>query len=249
MEKQKRPFDILRLKAAKLYRDYAKDHVEVEYTRGLDEDYLSDEGLISSGRVWDELWELKVRESDQIKFSDLYFCDRLNFMLWVRKRAYGQTFTQIVDESTKETMQIDLNAIKIPELDTAGMDENGFFSFVLPNCGKKLKYRLLTYKENQEALDSADSKMALMNLKVSPRTKEKLIRAIMEVDGIKDKSKISEFLESYEFEPSDSLALKEEMNRIMPTIDRLYEGLTNKGRRAKVMVNISASFFFPALFV
>lgn len=249
MEKEKRPFDILKLKASKLYSEYPKGHVEVEYTRGLDEDYLSDEDLITSGKVWEELWDMKVRESDQLKFDDLYFCDRLNFMLWVRKRSYGTTFTQVVDESSNETIGIDLEKLKIPELNTSGMDENGFFSFILPSCNKKVKYRLLTYQENQEAIEAAETKMSMMGLKASPKTKEKLIRAIMEVDGVKDRVKVSEFLESYEFMPEDSLALKKEMNRVMPTVDLLYEGRTNKGRKLKVMVNINASFFFPALFV
>lgn len=239
------PFDLMPLPTKGILYQSKTDSLKVEHLIGLDEDILSSQSLIGSGKVWEELYNMKVKNKDQVGYNELFFVDKFCFMLHIRKNAYGSIYEMRFDDDSYE---VDLDTIQFTEMNIQEMDEHGLFTFTLPTSKKEVKFKLLNDTQETAVREDAEKLRKAMNLKAAPEIMCKLEAQIVSLDGDKDKGKIRNYLQSPDFKPLDSLEFRKYSASLLPYTDATAEatGKRNK-KKIRVRVDIGPTFFFPAL--
>lgn len=134
-------------------------HVSVAYLNAYDENMIVSPNLYRDGKILDYILQEKVLGND-IDVNDLTEGDREAIILFLRASGYGNEYPITVrDDRTGKPFEttFDLSTLKTKEFKLKG-DENGYFDFTLPLCGKTVKFRFLTHKdtvalENQRELE------------------------------------------------------------------------------------------------
>jgi hypothetical protein len=99
----------------------------------------------------DIILERKILDKS-IRVSDLCKGDRDALAIWLRATAYGPDYPVVVNYEGEEIeATIDLNDINYLDFNLKG-DENGWFEYTTQN-GDVLKYKILSYKEEQELFE------------------------------------------------------------------------------------------------
>jgi hypothetical protein len=119
---------------------------------------------------------------------------------------------------------------------------NGEFEFTLPMSKKVVKFRLLTGRDELD-IDAKDEIYSQRNGDgISEKARLRLESMIMEVDGIRDKIKISTLLNKIPL--GDSLALKKYYADIEPGIDLNVDVRIPGGGSIKTFLPIGPNFFW-----
>ena len=116
--------------------------VKVSYLTAIDENIIVSEKHIKDGKICDVLLRNKV---EGINTNELYAGDKEAVVLWLRKTGYGNIYK---NPSTDNTLDLDKVEYKDFKLIA---DNNGNFNYYLPN-GKKLTFRYLPYKEEEQLI-------------------------------------------------------------------------------------------------
>ena len=95
-------------------------------------------------------------------------------------------------------------------------DDNGLFDFTLPQSKKRIKFRLLTVKDEDE-LTKREKAQEKRKAEFSDSLTHKLGTHIMSIDGRNDKEWIHNFVRV--MPARDSLALRRYINDIEPGVD------------------------------
>jgi len=249
---ENRPYDILKLPTGgKLYKNKI-DTLSVNHLKTFEEDILCSPSLISSGEVWKVLYNMLVREKMDLAWDDLYFIDRFAFMLQVRIMTYGADVEyELKNPSTNEIEKYTfmLDKIELPSPDYNSMDDNMLYQYKLPTSGKLVKFKLLNAKESDDVITESRAFSSKLGLPYNQDIKFKLKACIVSIDGENDKSAIERFLDSNEMTIKDSFNLRKEINAKVPEPDLTQEVTTNKGNKFVKGLEISSTFFFPALYL
>jgi hypothetical protein len=122
-------------------------------------------------------------------------------------------------------------------------DENGFFDFKLPKSERNIKFRFLTGKDEEE-IEILDEQLKERNKsEISSKTTLRLERSIMEIDGEKDKIKISNILKSLPL--LDVRKLNNYMTEIEPGVDFKSTARTQGGESVETFLRINKNLFWP----
>ena len=125
--------------------------IPVGYLTAYDENIIVSPNLYKDGSFLDYLLKAKIL-NPAIDAGDLLPGDRDAIILWLRATGYGNEFpvTVVDDETGREfSTVIDLAKISYKEFNLKA-DENGWFSFILPNTKDEIKFNFLTYNEQVE---------------------------------------------------------------------------------------------------
>jgi hypothetical protein len=225
---------------------YGREDVEIKGMTTQEEDILMSRALIKKGTVITELIRSCLMEPG-IQVNDLLSGDRNALMVAIRITGYGPEYVAQVACPSCEVRQdysIDLSALEIKPLEiepvAPGVNQ---FVFELPVSKKKIVFRFLTGKEEEEiiALMENKKKKGLANDNV---VTTRLFFSIISVDGNTDRSTISKYIQF--MAARDSHALRHYIDKHEPGIDMRHPfECKSCGHSEVVAVPMGASFFWP----
>jgi len=241
-DEYKVPYDIIELPSQGLLYKNKKSSVKVEYLTAYDENILTSPNLLNSGKVLDVLLERKIKDLG-FDHKDLLSGDRMAILLYLRTTGLGNEYEQMVFDSSGNLVSstIDLASIKTKNL-TVKPDEKGEFDFLMPISNKKVKFRLLTQKDEEE-IEEIDKKTSEKNGNISTINSLRLERSVMEIDGERDKLKISHILKNLKI--LDVRKFNKYVNEIEPGLDLNVEARTQGGESVNTFLRFGRSFWNP----
>ena len=188
--------DVIALPSGGLFYKNKKASVKVAYLTASDENLLTSPNLIQSGKVLDMLLDKKVLDKD-LRPKDMLACDRNAILFWLRATGYGEMYSvELVDPKTKENFEteVDISTFQAKDI-SVEPDQNGEITFQLPKTKKVIKYRYLTSDEEDVIAKEDEAKRKKMGVNaVSELLTKRLQAQVMEIDGIRDKQQIIEFV-------------------------------------------------------
>ena len=245
MAEHKFPTEIIDLPSkGRLYPDghpLAEGKVEIKYMTAKEEDILTSQNLIKKGVVIDKLLDSLI-VTPGVSCSDLLIGDKNAIMVAARILAYGPEYTcSILDPSIDEMVEHTFNLADCPFKEIDETITENLFEFELPISKKKIKFSILT--GGDESLIERDLKASKkIGSGVSPELTTRLRYLIKEVDGDNSKSLINETANN--ILSRDSMALREEIQRVSPDID-LSQEIELEGETVKVDIPMTVGFFWP----
>jgi hypothetical protein len=239
------PYDIIDLPSNGILYKNKLSKVKVEYLNALDETILTSPNIMRNGKFIDVLVKRKVKDLNGLDHMDLLLGDRIAIIMYLRISGFGPIYKvpiQLTDGSDRVIEgEVDLTTIKTKQL-TVQPNENGEFEFTLPMSKKVVKFRLLTGRDELD-IDAKDEIYSQRNDDgISEKARLRLESMIMEVDGIRDKIKISTLLNKIPL--GDSLALKKYYADIEPGIDLNVDVRIPGGGSIKTFLPIGPNFFW-----
>jgi hypothetical protein len=138
---------------------------------------------------------------------------------------------------------VDLTTLKTKKLEVKP-DEKGEFDFVLPSSNKKIKFRLLTNKDDDE-ISELDKKSLEKNKGISTTSTLRLERSIMEIDGERDKMKISHTIKMLNL--IDIRKFNKYVTEIEPGIDFNTTARTQGGESVNCFLRMGRNFWYPEI--
>jgi len=232
---------------------YAVDHplhmadvVEYRAMTAKEEDILMSQALIKRGTVITELIK-SCLINRQIDVQTLLSGDRNALMIAIRASGYGKIYSpsyQCPQCEFKNELEIDLNALPIKPLviDPVSLGVNAF-EFTLPKSKKKITFKFLNGKEEEEIVADMETrkKKGMLN---SNLVTGRLLRSITSIEGSADRSLINKFVQ---YMPAqDSLALRNYIDANEPGVSMKIDFKCNSCDHFEEMnLPMGASFFWP----
>jgi hypothetical protein len=241
-DEYKVPYDIIELPSQGLLYKNKKSAVKVEYLTAYDENILTSPNLLNSGKVLDVLLERKIKDLG-FDHKELISGDRMAILLYLRTTGLGNEYEQLVFDSTGNLVPatIDLSSIKTKNL-TVKPDEKNEFDFEMTISKKKIKFRILTQKDLDE-ISEIDKKLMEKNNNISTENSLRLERSIMEIDGERDKLKISHILKNLKI--MDVRKFNKYLIEIEPGLDLNVTARTQGGESVETFLRIGRAFWNP----
>ena len=246
-EIQQIPHDVIPLPSKGLYYPSKKAQVKVAYLNASDENILTSTNLLESGEMLNTLLERKILDRD-LRPQNMLDGDRVAILFWLRASGYGTEFPlQLIDPATRKSFEHVVDLAKIPNKeDLLIPDEKGEMPFTLPHSQKKCMFRYLTGGEMTALIKADDERMDKMGTKsYSTLMTTRLAALIQEIDGIRDKGQIAQFVEYMHVQ--DSAALRKYIMEHEPGLDLRIEVAAPSGSRFQSSITISPEFFWPYL--
>ena len=248
------PTEVIELPSkGKLYPEghpLSKGTVELKYMTAKEEDILASQNLIRKGVVLDKLFESVVVEPG-LDIGDIFVGDKNAILLATRILGYGKDYqVEVMDPFTGEPQKtvIDLAKVQIKEVDDNLLSVNNLYDFELPTSKSKIKFKLLTHKDE---LDINAEIQALNRLQkgkdvVSSDISTRLRYMIQEVDGNNERGFVNKWVKN-NLLARDSKALREYVKTISPDLDLTYEFTSDiTGETEALTIPFGAGFFYPS---
>lgn len=223
-----------------------KEHVEIRGMTTREEDILMSRALIRKGTVVSELIR-SCLVTPGIDVSSLIGGDRNALMVSIRILGYGSDYegeVQCPKCEHKNNIHVDLNTLDVKELTAQpiAVGENRF-EFVLPVTKKRVVFKFITGKEEEEIMATMEvkKKKGLQNDNV---VSTQLFYSIVAVDNVTDRNKLAQFISM--MPARDSIALRQYMDDIQPGIDMKFEFNCSNCQNYEVMpLPLGPTFFWP----
>ena len=208
----------------------------------MDENILTSQNLLRSGKFVDVLLKRKIKNKN-IDPKDLLIGDRNAILIWLRATGYGEKYpvTITTEDGEEFESEVDLTKLKQKSLG-AKPDENGLFDFELPLSKKRIKFRLLTAKDEDE-LNKRIQAQQKRKAEFTDTITHKLGMQIMSIDGRSDKEWIFNYVRV--MPARDSLALRKYINEIEPGMDLMVSIEGPGGDPMDTFLVIGPDFFWP----
>jgi hypothetical protein len=225
---------------------YPKEHpcsngkIEIKYMTAKEEDILTSQNLIKKGVVVDRLLDSLIL-TEGVKIDDLLLGDKNAIMVAARILAYGPEYTcEVTNPKTGEKMTQTFNLADCPFKKLPSDVKENSFEVTLPISKKKIKFGILTGKE--EKLIEKDLKASKKLNSVTPELTTRFRYLIKEVDGDSSQAVINEI--SQNMLSRDSIFLRKQIRDVAPDID-LSQEIEIGGESVKVMIPMTVGFFWP----
>ena len=227
----------------------SKGSVEIKYMTAREEDILASQNLIKKGVVLDKLFE-SVVVSEGVSVGDISVGDKNAILLATRILGYGADYkVEVTDPFTGETQKvsIDLSQIQTKEVDDSKLNSENRYDFELPMSKKKIKFKLLTHKDEIDinAEIQALNRLVKGDNNASQTISTRLRYMIQEVDGSTDRAFINNFVKN-NLLARESKALREYVKEISPDLDLKYEFTSDiTGETEALDIPFGVGFFYP----
>ena len=245
MAEQKFPSEVIDLPSEG--RLYPEGHplkdgkIEIKYMTAKEEDILTSANLIKKGVVIDRLIDSLILTTG-VKSDDLILGDKNAVMVAARILAYGPDYTcEIQNPNTGEVITEKFNLADCPFKKLPKDITENKFETTLPVSKKKIKFKLITGKEEKLITEEVNSYKKIGSL-ISHELTTRLKHVIVDVDGDSERGVINNFVDN--MLSRDSLHLRQELNRIAPDIE-LSQEIQIEGEAVKVEIPMTADFFWP----
>jgi hypothetical protein len=227
----------------------SKGSVEIKYMTAREEDILASQNLIKKGVVLDKLFE-SVVVSEGVSVGDISVGDKNAILLATRILGYGADYNvEVTDPFTGETQKvtIDLAKIQTKEVDDNILNRENRYEFELPISKKKIKFKLLTHKDEIDinAEIQALNRLVKGDSVVSQDVSTRLRYMIQEVEGNTDRGFINNFVKN-SLLARESKALREYVRTISPDLDLKYQFTSDlTGESEALDIPFGVGFFYP----
>ena len=245
-DEYKEQYDVLELPSQGILYKNKKSSVKVSYLTTIDENILSSQNIINSGKLVDILLERKVKDLG-FDTKDLLEGDRMAILIFLRSTGLGDKYTQaVLDPETGKVVpgEIDLPSLTQKKL-SIQPDEKGEFDFELPQSKHKVKFRFLTGKDEEEINQQDETLMERNGDEVSHKITLRLERQIMQINDDRDKMKLSSIIKKLTLK--DSRALRKYMTDLEPGIDFNTTATIQGGVEVATFLRIGSNFLWPEL--
>jgi hypothetical protein len=225
-----------------------RETVQIKAMTAQEEDILLSRALLKDGTVLTHLINSCLIDKS-INARDLVAGDRNALLISIRITGYGTEYKAEVgcpSCNTKQSASFDLADLEIKRLQadpiTPGSNQ---FEFVLPITKKRVVFKLLTGKDEEElSIIQERRKRSMPDVVVESVVTSRLENSILSIDGITDRNKLNSFIRS--MPAYDSRSLRSYMNDIEPGIDMNGRLTCVKcGVESSVPLPLGASFFWP----
>ncbi len=227
---------------------FGKELLQIKAMTAQEEDILMSRALLREGTVITHLIKSCLIDKT-IDPSELLLGDRNSLIVAIRITGYGSEYKSNATCGAcgkTDTYQFDLTNIELKRLTYAPVSPgSNEFEFVLPVSGKRVTFRLLTGKDEEESLKIRERMQKLFpDAKVDNDVTRVLEMQIVSIDGTRDKAPISAFIKA--MPARDSRELRTYMSKVEPGLD-MRADITCKscGAESKVAIPVGASFFWP----
>ncbi len=245
-DEYKTPYDIIELPSQGLLYSNKKSKIKVEFLTAMDENILSSPNISENESVIDILVKRKVKDLG-FDVDELLTGDKLAIILFIRVTGFGEKYSQMIWDKKLEKLvegEIDLSKLNHKKL-SVSPDEDSLFDFICPQSNQKIKFKLLTTKD-EKAIEQKNS-----NLQERSNSKEnftpilRLEQHIQSIDGETDKIKLSNTIRRMNI--MDIRKFNKYVGEIEPGIDFKTNARTSGGESVECFLRISSSFFWPKL--
>jgi len=225
---------------------YGKDTIQIKAMTAKEEDILSSQAYIKEGTTINRLVESCIVDKD-INVNDLLVGDRSALMISIRITGYGSDY-QVKHTcnkcGTNNKVNVDLTSLKIKRLNTQPIKEGqNLFEYTLPVSGKKVLYKYLTSKDEEENL-IRDKRREKLGIKAEANVTEFLEDIILSIDGETDRLKIKHFILNMPALDSRKFRLAFKENE--PGIDMKWEySCQSCDTHHDIVLPINSEFFWP----
>jgi hypothetical protein len=227
----------------------SKGSVEIKYMTAREEDILASQNLIKKGVVLDKLFE-SVVVSEGVSVGDISVGDKNAILLATRILGYVADYNvEVTDPFTGESQKvtIDLAKIQTKEVDDSLLNRENRYEFELPISKKKIKFKLLTHKDEIDinAEIQALNRLVKGDSVVSQDVSTRLRYMIQEVEGNTDRGFINNFVKN-SLLARESKALREYVRTISPDLDLKYQFTSDlTGESEALDIPFGVGFFYP----
>jgi len=226
---------------------YNRETVEIRPMTAREEDILTSRALLKKGTVLTELIKSCLVDK-AINPLDLVAGDRNALMVAIRITGYGADYSAEVEcasceAKTNNTFNLSELPIKRLEIPPAVEGQN-VFEFLLPYTKKKVHFKFTTGRDEEE-LSTTQDKQKKLGLKSDTAVTMALQQAIVSIDGVTDRSKITNFIRN--MPARDSLALRNYIKDNEPGIIMKQEAVcTECGHSEEVNMPLGINFLWPS---
>ena len=225
---------------------FNRETVEIKAMTAKEEDILTSRALIKKGTVITHLIGSCLIDKG-IEVDDMIAGDRNALMTALRITGYGSEYKAEVScpacgEQSKQDFLLSELPIKNLEIEPV-VEGSNLFEFVLPMTKKKVNFKFLTGRDEQEITVLSERKKK-QGLKSDNLVTTKLQYSIVAIDGVKDRGKINTFISN--MPARDSLALRRHMDDNEPGIDmKSWMDCPHCDTTSEVRLPMGATFFWP----
>jgi hypothetical protein len=230
---------------------YPKDNplsegkIEMRYMTAKHEDILTNANYMKQGIIFDKLLQSLI--VSKVNYNDIIIGDKDAILVAARILGYGKDYRiKYMNQNTQEEEDytVDLTAIKDKEIDFSQLKNKNEFTYVLPNSGNEVTFKLLTHSDEKKIEEDVK---ANKKLNISSQITSKLKHSIVAVNGDKDPKSIRSFVDEYLL-ASDARALRDYMKEVSPGLDMTFTFVGSDGYVEEgVEIPIGFSFFYPSL--
>jgi len=234
-------YDVVELPTKGIYYKNKKKSVRVAYLTAADENILSSQNLIASGKVVDELLKRKIIDKD-LSVDEIVEEDRQAVLIFLRNTAFGSEYTLTAnDPKTNEqfSVDVDLSQLKVKDF-TLEEDVNGEYPFYMEKSKTNITFQFLTMKQEKE-ID--EIRKSWNGNGVAPVITKQLEFMIKSVGGNKEQMSIRQFIESMPIKDSQDFRKYVEDNK--PGLDLSQTTTTPSGDTIQVQIGFGVEFFRP----
>jgi hypothetical protein len=234
-------YDVVELPTKGIYYKNKKKSVRVAYLTAADENILSSQNLIASGKVVDELLKRKIIDKD-LSVDEIVEEDRQAVLIFLRNTAFGSEYTLTAnDPKTNEqfSVDVDLSQLKVKDF-TLEEDVNGEYPFYMEKSKTNITFQFLTMKQEKE-ID--EIRKSWNGNGVAPVITKQLEFMIKSVGGNKEQMSIRQFIESLPIK--DSQDFRKYVAENKPGLDLTQTVTTPSGDSVQIEIGFGVEFFRP----
>ena len=234
-------YDVVELPTKGIYYKNKKKSVKVAYLTAADENILSSQNLINTGKVIEELLKRKVLDKD-LSVDEIVEEDRQAILIFLRNTAFGSDYklTTTDPKTNKEfSIDVDLSELKLKDF-TLEEDVNGEYPFFMEKSKAPITFQFLTLKQEKE-ID--EIKKSWNGIGVAPIITKQLEFMIKSVGGNKEPMAIRGFIESMPIKDSQDFRKYIEENK--PGLDLTQTTTTPSGDTIQIQIGFGVEFFRP----
>jgi hypothetical protein len=195
-----------------------KEAVEIKAMTAREEDILTSAALAKKGTILTELIRSCLIEKS-VDPADLLVSDRYALLLTIRAVGYGTEYEEDVTCSECDVTKprvFNLASFPIKRLDIEPVTPgSNLFSFTLPKSQKHIKFRFLTGRD-EEDMHAVTERQKKLGMVFDTNITTTLIRSIVSVNDVSDKTRIARFVQN--MPAQDSLALRKYMGDHQPGV-------------------------------
>lgn len=221
--------------------------VDIRPMTAREEDILTSRALLKKGTVITELIKSCLVDRS-INPNDLLGGDRNALMIAIRITGYGPEYAAEIECNecgTKAPHEFNLGDLPIRRLTLEpSASGSNLFEFVLPKSRKLVKFRFLTGKDEEEILTTSE-KQKKLGLSTESNVTTNLLHSIVSIDGVEDRTKISNFVKM--MPARDSLALRNYIRDNEPGVEMKQEtSCPSCGHSGEVVMPLGVNFLWPS---
>jgi hypothetical protein len=234
------PHDVVPLPSKGIFYKNKKQSLKIGYLTAQDENILLSTTIRSQGVV-KTLLKNKIYEPDML-VDELLECDIQAILIFLRNTSFGSDYIfklkdpQTGREFEKTILLEELNIIP-PKYQP---NPEGLFEFITPRAGHKVLMRLMNMSD-LETLDKLSE--GYPEGMTVPIVTKRLEMQIVEMDGSRDKEKISMQIQNMPI--VDSKYLRTEIQLCEPKLDLKRIVTAPSGEKVDVNIAFGAEFFRP----